>query len=246
MEYIMKLNKLATATALAVTLIASSSAFAAPITPTVSFDPGTTLNTTGLSTFTTSGAQMAGMSVTAYFSGGASETVSWVAGIGDAGSATGTDWSLSFLDSTTFNPNVWTLATTNSLAAAMTRLVIDGQPGDTIFDTIQDPVTTPDSARGWAFSDVDGPAGLSVAATYRNQVALNSVVYGDLFTVLDIGFSPAAGTSGGGLGASSTLTFIADTDNTAIQGDLNPIPEPATIALLGLGLLGLGFMRRKA
>jgi hypothetical protein len=85
-----------------------------------------------------------------------------------------------------------------------------------------------------------------VAATYRNQVALNSVVYGDLFTVLDIGFSPAAGTSGGGLGASSTLTFIADTDNTAIQGDLNPIPEPATIALLGLGLLGLGFMRRKA
>ena len=100
----MKLNKLATATVLAATLIASSSAFALPITPTISFSPGTTLNTTGISSFTTSGADMAGMSVTAYFIGGSSETVAWAAGTTPDGAATGTNWSLGFAGATTFSP----------------------------------------------------------------------------------------------------------------------------------------------
>ena len=99
--------------------------------------------------------------------------------------------------------------------------------------------------RGTAFSAVDGPDGLSVAATYRNQVALSNVVYGDLFTVLDIDFSSAT-SENGGFGANSTLTFTADTDNTSLAGDIKEIPEPTSMALLGLGLLGLVFMRRKA
>lgn len=232
----MKLNKLVSAIA----LIATSSVFAAPITPTVTFSPGTTLNTSALSTFTTSGAQMAGTSVTAYFSGGSSETVSWLAVNGTDGAATGAGWSLGFAGSTTFDP-FWELLTTT---ASIARVVIDGRTGDTIFDTILDPVTSPGSARGTAFSEVDGPSGLVVTAAYTNQVAVGGTVYGDLFTVLDIGFSQVTGV--GGLGTDSRLIFTADTDNTLIAGDITNIPEPGTMALLGLGLVGLAYRRRKA
>lgn len=240
----MKIKTIASATALAATLFASSSAFAVPLTPTVSFSPGSTLTTTGLSSFTTSGTDMSGMSVTAYFSGGSSETVSWAAGVSPAGAATGTNWSLGFAGSTTFSP-FWELLTTGNLAGAITRLVIDGQPGDTIFDTINGTETTPGSANGLPFSAVDGPAGLLVSARYTNQVALSGTIYGDLFTILDIGFTPVTG-GNGGLGADSRLIFTADTDNTALAGDITTVPEPTTMALLSLGLLGLGCLRRKA
>ena len=228
---------------LAAALLASSSAFAVSITPTVSYSAGTTLNTSALSTFTTSGAQMAGTSVTAYFNGGTSETISWLAGAGTAGAATGTGWSLGFAGSTTFSPS-WEFLTSSGLIGLITRLVIDGRPGDTIFDTILDPETSPGSARGTAFSSVDGPEGLAVAATYTNQVAVGGIVYGDLYTVLDISFLSPTGAVGG-LGADSRLLFTADTDNTLIAGDITTIPEPGTIALLGLGLIGLALKRRR-
>lgn len=241
----MKIKTIASAAALAATLLTGSGAFAVPLVPTVSFSPGSTLTTTGLSSFTTSGTGMSGMSVTAYFSGGSSETVSWAAGVSPAGAATGTNWSLGFAGATTFSP-FWELLTTGNLAASITRLVIDGRPGDTIFDTINGTETTPGSANGLPFSDVDGPADLLVSASYTNQVALNGTIYGDLFTILDIGFAATTGTAGDGLRADSRLIFTADTDNTALAGDITTVPEPTTMALLSLGLLGLGCLRRKA
>lgn len=179
------------------------------------------------------------MEVTAYFDDNTSETVVWSILTAPAGAAIGTDWSVGFAGSTTFDPS-WQVLN-NKSGTLMTRLLIDGRPGSTIFDTISDPETTPGSARGKAFSAVDGPADLSVSATYRNQVALNNVVYDDLFTVLDIGFSSTTPSNG----LSGRLIFTADTDNTSIRGDINQVPEPVSLALFGIGLAGLGFMRRR-
>jgi len=213
---------------------------ATPIIPTVSFDSGKTLNTTGLSTFTTAGSDMVGTKVTAFFSDGSSDSATWAVTTTPAGAATGIGWSLTFAGTTTFSP-FWELLNSTT-GKTLTSFIIDGQLGSTIFDTILDPVTTPGSARGTAFSGVDGPSGLIVDAVYRNQVALNNIVYGDLYTVLDVDF----GGTPGGLVNGERLRFTADTDNTLIQNDLNPVPEPETLALIGFGLVGLMLSGRKS
>jgi hypothetical protein len=217
-------------------LLSSCSVFA----DTVIFAPGTTNQTTALTGFSTTGSMMDGMSITAYFSGGSSQTATWATtGVGE-GSAVGTGWSLAE-SGDTFG-GLWTL---NTGTNTMTRLLIDAGPGDTVFDTtaIGDIAGTDGSARGWSFERTSANPGLDVTATYLDYVALTGFApVGDLFRYLDLSFQQATGAAG----FSGIMEYISDTDNLKFAGDLRPVPEPATILLLGAGIVGLiGFRRIK-
>lgn len=227
------------------TLYMSSNAHAIPVAYTHSSTAGISYNTTGVAAFTTGGDEMDGMSVTAVYSTGGSETTSYNDVIGDDfGSAVGNGWSLSFFGSSTFGSD-WTL---ESSSVSISQLIIDGQPGDTLFDYLLEYQLTPGSASGGPGNpagpdNVDSTDGsISADFSYSNQVSLKGIFYGDLFTTLTISFD-------GPLTSNNTFKFITDTDNVKISGDIkptNPIPEPGVLALLSAGLIGMiGLQRRK-
>lgn len=132
----------------------------------------------------------------------------------------------------------WTLS--NSSGKTINSLLIDGQPGDTIFDITNPDPGTDGSARGWTFETDYTP----IIATYRDLVALTGYApVGDLYLRLNLQFTGDGFASGAV--APHTMTFIADTDMAATHGDIHPTPEPTTILLIGLGLVGLVGARRK-
>lgn len=222
-------------------LTLSTSAMADSITPTISTSEGTTIYITELSALEVSGADMAGMLITAAFADGSSSDATWMAGDGNAGGASGTGWSLDFTTYSTWN-NDWALELINDTDFAMTGLKINALPGNTVFDIVFNTddafaMNTPDSYNGRAIEQVDGPSGLTVAAEYTNQVAFDGKVYGDLFAVMMLDF----GGDNGGLISGDKLTFWTDTDNI-----VNPVPIPGGVFLFGSALLGLfGFKRSK-
>ncbi|APG28785.1 hypothetical protein A7E78_13680 [Syntrophotalea acetylenivorans] len=197
---------------------------------TVNYDSGTQYNTTSLTGFSTYGDMMDGMSVTAYFAAGGSQTLAWADTVANAGGVTGTSWSLSQSGDT--YTNSWSLSSDVTLS----QLVIDAAPGDTIFDITWSGSGTPGSASGRTFTTAYTG---DLTATYRNLLSVggNDPV-GDLYTLLDLDF--------GASGFLGNLSFIADTDNAASAGDVVPaVPEPSTFLLFGGGLLGLGYLGRK-
>jgi hypothetical protein len=120
-------------------------------------------------------------------------------------------------------------------------LTIDAGAGDAVFDTSRTSEGTTGSAYGWAFERTSTNPGLMVGAQYRDLVSLNGYApVGDLYRGLNFIFTWDAG----GMGFLGTMSFIADTDNLSIQGDITPTPEPTTMLLLGLGLMGLAGVRR--
>jgi hypothetical protein len=248
---------------------------------TIATDPGTTQVTTALAGFSTFGGNatgtaggpgvatndMNGMTLTATFADGSSETVVWNTTGAFAGGASGTGWSIG-LSGDTYWPAFSNFFLSNGSGKTMARLVLDGGPGDTVFDRFTNTPSvnnsrTPGSADGgdfilWNVNGVpafgvgsfntDGtlnidytPSPLNITATYRNAVALsgNAPLF-DLWRVLDISFD-------NGLRTTTSIEFGQDTDNLSISGDIReePIPEPGTLALLSLGAVGLVLARRR-
>jgi hypothetical protein len=207
-------------------LVVSMVLFVTPAFATTQFLSGTGYQTTALTGYATSGSMMDGMTVTVTFGSGSTSTALW-ADIGlAAGAATGAGWSLSQSGDT--YGGTWLL---NS-DVAITKLFIDAGTGNTVFDIMlpNDNFGTNGSARGWHINDNN-------SVTYKDSVALTgSDPVGDLFRTLQIDFSQQV----------NSYSFITDTDNLRLSGDLNPVvPEPSTVALLGLGLAGIAFMRKR-
>ncbi len=189
----------------------------------------------GLTGFATTGAQMDGLSVTAIFTSGFSQTLSWADTGATSGAVSGTGWGLS-LTGDSF-AGLWSFIFAPTAGLVLERLILDATgPGQvTLFDTTDPNPGTVDSAQGADFTltGSDGCAGCSGTAVYSNVVDVDPAApgpVGDEFHKLTISFDT-------GTGPRTDWSFRQDTDNDS-RLNTGFVPEPGILALLGAALAG--------
>ncbi|MEN6578949.1 MAG: hypothetical protein ABFD90_21575 [Phycisphaerales bacterium] len=195
---------------------------------TVVTSPANPQHTTAVAEFQTLGDMMDGMVVTV----NSSDSAIWADTGAGAGAASGAEWVLA--ESGDTYGGYWTLTSRTSI----TSLAIDAGAGNTMFDTGFGG-DTPGSYGGWAFSLVNaGGYNGDIEVTYSGPVSLTGdSFYGDLYRYMNVAFSSAF---------TGTLTFISDTDNASLQGDINPsVPAPGALVLVGFGSALVRYLRRK-
>ena len=226
----------------------------------VTANPNPPQNAPYVATHKVFGDMMDGMTVTARFSDGTSETAPWLAtGNPKEGQAMGAsgEWHLTEKGNT-FN-HLWKLEYhQNGGQRLLTGLTLDGMAGgplerQVVFDRSKDAsgasigIGTPVTALGKDFVTSPDPYPyFNIFATYYGEVTITSssaTAVGDIYRFLDIRFNRSdddviawpRGLDGYDI---TSLSFYQDTDN------LSPIPEPSTL-IMGCLSLGLIAYRRK-
>ena len=196
---------------------------------------GVAVDIPGLTGFSTTGAMMDGMQVTACFTGNVCETRAWADGGGaDSGGVVGTGWALSLIGDSFFQN--WQFDFTNDPGQLLT-LRLDGEGALTIFDrTFGGANGTPGSAHGLDWNSALG-ADTTINVTFLDPTTIDgAAAVGDIFQQVLVDF--------GVTGPTDDFTFVQDTDN---DSRFNPptIPEPSTLLLLVLGMLAFAGVHRR-
>lgn len=214
-------------------LLACGGVSAATVNITTS--PGSLFNTAALAGFATTGSMMNGMLVTACDESSC-ETRAWETTGTGTGGVFGTGWSMTLAGDSFSVPFILT----GSDDFAITSFSMNGRPGNTIFDIVNGDFLSPGSANGRPFT-ISGTSPFSggvINVNYTDRLSVADIFYSDLFTVMNVNF--------GGATLTGTLSFITDTDNAATGSPIVPVSAPATLALAGLGLIGIAATRRRA